>query len=84
MFDLASTSHFFPYTITDLGQLDTFTPSQTYAIIVLPNDGPDLEAYTFSNASKTGWRKASSLFWQVTKALAHAEELVSFEVSPSK
>ncbi|KAF5363743.1 hypothetical protein D9756_000196 [Leucocoprinus leucothites] len=58
---------------------DTFTPSQTYAIIVLPNDGPDLETYTFSNASKTGWRKASSLFWQVAKALAHAEMLVSFE-----
>ena len=60
---------------------DTFKVSQVYAIIVLPNGGPDLEAYTFYNASRTGWRKASSLFWQVAKALAHAEELVSFEVS---
>jgi serine/threonine-protein kinase haspin len=60
---------------------DTFKVSQVYAIIVLPNGGPDLEAYTFYNASRTGWRKASSLFWQVAKALAHSEELVSFEVS---
>lgn len=60
-----------------------------YAIIVLPNGGPDLEAYTFpgsgssSAANKTGhgWRQACSLFWQVTKALGHAEQLVSFEVS---
>ncbi|KAF8663418.1 hypothetical protein AX16_000990 [Volvariella volvacea WC 439] len=58
---------------------DTFTASQVYAIIVLPNGGPDLEAYTFSNASKTGWRQACSLFWQVAKSLAHAEQLVSFE-----
>lgn len=61
--------------------LDTFKVSQLYAIIVLPNGGPDLEAYTFHNASRTGWRQASSLFWQVAKALAHAEQLVSFEVS---
>ncbi|KXN86127.1 hypothetical protein AN958_10494 [Leucoagaricus sp. SymC.cos] len=58
---------------------DSFTVSQMYAIIVLSDDGPDLEAYTFSNAGKTGWRKAASLFWQVAKALAHAEKLVSFE-----
>ncbi|KAL0949250.1 hypothetical protein HGRIS_009328 [Hohenbuehelia grisea] len=58
---------------------DTFLVQQTYAIIVLPNGGPDLEAYTFSNASKTGWRQACSLFWQVTKTLGHAEQLVSFE-----
>ncbi|KAJ3574797.1 hypothetical protein NP233_g1521 [Leucocoprinus birnbaumii] len=58
---------------------DTFTPSQTYAIIVLPNNGPDLETYVFSNASKSDWRKASSIFWQVAKALAYAEKLVSFE-----
>lgn len=60
---------------------DTFKVSQVYVIIVLPNGGPDLEAYTFYNANRTGWRQASSLFWQVAKALAHAEELVSFEVS---
>ncbi|OCH94325.1 hypothetical protein OBBRIDRAFT_770081 [Obba rivulosa] len=58
---------------------DTFTVSQCYAIIVLPNGGPDLEAYTFESASKTGWRKACSLFWQVTRTLANAEDLVSFE-----
>ena len=60
---------------------DTFKVSQVYAIIVLPNGGPDLEAYTFYNASRTGWRQASSVFWQVAKALAHAEQLVCFEVS---
>ncbi|KAF9464881.1 hypothetical protein BDZ94DRAFT_1296901 [Collybia nuda] len=58
---------------------DTFLVSQVYAIIVLPNGGPDLEAYKFINPSKMGWRQASSIFWQVAKALAHAEQLVSFE-----
>ncbi|KAJ6538553.1 hypothetical protein DFH09DRAFT_1398431 [Mycena vulgaris] len=58
---------------------DTFTVSQAYAIIVLPNGGPDLEAYTFKSASKGGWKQACSVFWQVAKALAHAEQLVSFE-----
>jgi serine/threonine-protein kinase haspin len=57
---------------------DTFTLSQAYAIIVLPNGGPDLEAYSFP--SKGGWKQACSVFWQVAKALAHAEQLVSFEV----
>ncbi|KAJ7068563.1 other/Haspin protein kinase [Mycena amicta] len=56
---------------------DTFTVSQAYAIIVLPNGGPDLEAYTF--ASKGGWKQAASIFWQVAKTLGHAEQLVSFE-----
>ncbi|KAJ7639096.1 hypothetical protein FB45DRAFT_827867 [Roridomyces roridus] len=56
---------------------DTFAVSQAYAIIVLPNGGPDLEASTF--AAKSGWRQACSVFWQVAKALAHAEQLVSFE-----
>ena len=60
---------------------DTFKVSQAYAIIVLPNGGPDLEAYTFQNSSRSGWRKACSLFWQVAKSLAHAEHLVAFEVS---
>ncbi|TFK68207.1 hypothetical protein BDN72DRAFT_879180 [Pluteus cervinus] len=58
---------------------DTFTASQVYAIIVLPNGGLDLENYTFTNGAKTGWRQACSIFWQVAKALAHAEQLVSFE-----
>ncbi|KAJ4479254.1 other/Haspin protein kinase [Lentinula aciculospora] len=57
---------------------DSFGVSQTYAIIVLPNGGPDLEAYTFTSTSKR-WRQACSIFWQVTKALARAEQLVSFE-----
>jgi serine/threonine-protein kinase haspin len=51
-----------------------------YAIIVLPNGGPDLEAFTFPTVGKTSWRQACSLFWQVTKALAQAEDLVAFEV----
>ncbi|OJT05338.1 Serine/threonine-protein kinase haspin -like protein [Trametes pubescens] len=58
---------------------DTFSVSQLYAIIVLPNGGPDLEAYTFSTPTKTGWRQACSVFWQVARTLADAEELVSFE-----
>ncbi|KAJ3556717.1 hypothetical protein NM688_g1869 [Phlebia brevispora] len=58
---------------------DSFTVSQVYAIIVLPNGGPDLEAYTFPSASKTGWRQATSLFWQVARTLAIAEDLVRFE-----
>ncbi|KAF5393133.1 hypothetical protein D9757_001303 [Collybiopsis confluens] len=57
---------------------DSFSVSQAYAIIVLPNGGPDLETYTFSNTSKR-WRQAASTFWQVTEALARAEQMVSFE-----
>jgi hypothetical protein len=62
---------------------DGFNVSQVYAIIVLPNGGPDLEAYTFAHPSKNGWRQACSLFWQVARTLARAEELVEFEVCPS-
>ncbi|KAH9965795.1 hypothetical protein BC827DRAFT_767522 [Russula dissimulans] len=58
---------------------DMLAVSQVYAIIVLPNGGPDLEAYSFSQPSKTGWRQACSLFWQISRALAMAESLVSFE-----
>ncbi|KAH9850790.1 hypothetical protein C2E23DRAFT_834144 [Lenzites betulinus] len=58
---------------------DTFGVSQLYAIIVLPNGGPDLEAYTFSTPTKTGWRQACSVFWQVARTLADAEELMCFE-----
>jgi serine/threonine-protein kinase haspin len=61
--------------------LDTFSLSQTYCIIVLPNGGPDLEAYNFSSPTRTGWKHAASIFWQVTKTLSRAEQLVSFEVS---
>ncbi|KAF8897829.1 hypothetical protein BD779DRAFT_1492648 [Infundibulicybe gibba] len=58
---------------------DTFNVSQAYAIIVLPNGGSDLEAYNFVSPAKHGWKQACSIFWQVSKALAHAEQLVSFE-----
>lgn len=58
--------------------LDIFPPTQAYALLVLPHGGPDLEAYTFP--VKKGWRQACSIFWQTAKALATAEELVSFEV----
>jgi len=59
---------------------DTFSVSQVYAIIVLPNGGPDLETYTFSSPSKNGWTQACSIFWQVVYTIADAENLVSFEV----
>jgi len=59
---------------------DTFSVSQVYAIIVLPNGGPDLEAYTFPSPSKNGWIQACSIFWQVVYSIADAENLVSFEV----
>ncbi|KAH8830353.1 hypothetical protein DL96DRAFT_1784598 [Flagelloscypha sp. PMI_526] len=61
------------------GSENVFPASQHYAIIILPNGGLDLEAYRFTNAAKTGWRQACSIFWQVAKTLAHAERLVSFE-----
>ena len=63
-----------------MNRVDTFSVSQLYAIIILPNGGPDLEAYQFAAPSRTGWRQACSIFWQVAKALGHAEQLVSFEV----
>ena len=59
---------------------DTFSGSQVYAIIVLPNGGPDLEAYTFASPSTNGWIQACSIFWQVVYSIADAEKLVSFEV----
>lgn len=59
---------------------DGFSASQTYAVIVLPNGGPDLESFIFQEASASGWLQASSIFWQVTKAVARAESLVQFEV----
>ena len=59
---------------------DGFNVSQAYAIIVLPNGGPDLEAYTFTHPTKHGWRQATSLFWQIASTLSRAENLVEFEV----
>ncbi|KAF7970796.1 hypothetical protein HWV62_23082 [Athelia sp. TMB] len=58
---------------------DGFNVSQAYAIIVLPNGGPDLEAYTFTHPTKHGWRQATSLFWQIASTLSRAEDLVEFE-----
>ncbi|TCD69245.1 hypothetical protein EIP91_008348 [Steccherinum ochraceum] len=58
---------------------DGFSVSQLYAIIVLPNGGPDLEAYNFAGSPQNRWRRACSIFWQVTRALSEAEELVRFE-----
>ncbi|KAF9226674.1 hypothetical protein BS17DRAFT_794142 [Gyrodon lividus] len=58
---------------------DSFSLTQVYAIIVLPNGGPDLESFSFRNASKSGWHQACSVFWQVARALEQAEELVNFE-----
>ncbi len=72
--------HGFFESLTGVCTVDTFGVSQLYAIIVLPNGGPDLEAYTFSTPTKTAWRQACSVFWQVARTLADAEELVSFEV----
>jgi len=59
---------------------DGFKLSQVYAIIVLPNNGSDLETYSFPAPNKTGWRQAASIFWQVARSLSCAEQLVSFEV----
>lgn len=61
-------------------QLDSFGLSQVYAIIVLPNGGPDLEAFTFKNAAGSGWHQACSIFWQIATALDQAEDLMAFEV----
>jgi hypothetical protein len=62
---------------------DSFNVSQVYTIIVLPNGGPDLEAYAFDKPRIQGWRQACSLFWQVVRTLGKAEELVDFEVKLS-
>ncbi|QRV73256.1 Serine/threonine-protein kinase [Ceratobasidium sp. AG-Ba] len=56
---------------------DSFSPSQLYALLILPDGGPDLEHYTF--VPRTSWRTAFSIFWQVAQTLARAESLVRFE-----
>ncbi|KAL5527506.1 hypothetical protein ACEPAG_6307 [Sanghuangporus baumii] len=61
---------------------DHFTPKQTYAIIILPNGGLDLENFSFNSLDLmggNGWRQACSIFWQVVRSLRNAEELVHFE-----
>ncbi|KAG8829551.1 hypothetical protein FRC17_006404 [Serendipita sp. 399] len=67
---------------------DRFNERQLYAVVVLPNAGIDLETYKFdksikgsgpSKSSSTVWRDAAEIFWQVTSALAGAEEKLKFE-----
>ncbi|KAG6378640.1 hypothetical protein JVT61DRAFT_12910 [Boletus reticuloceps] len=58
---------------------DSFALMQVYAIIILPNGGPDLESFAFKNVSKSGWHQACGIFWQVARALEQAEQLVDFE-----
>ncbi|KAG2077211.1 hypothetical protein BDR04DRAFT_1088144 [Suillus decipiens] len=58
---------------------DSFGLAQVYAIIVLPNGGPDLEAFAFKNAARFGWHQACSIFWQIATALDQAEDLMAFE-----
>lgn len=53
---------------------DSFGLTQVYAIIVLPNGGPDLESFAFKNASKSGWHQACGVFWQVARALYHVRQ----------
>jgi serine/threonine-protein kinase haspin len=68
---------------TTYGLADGFSVSQLYAIIVLPNGGPDLETFVFAQNRKNGWAQACSLFWQVVRSLAEAEDMVHFEVRHS-
>ena len=65
---------------------DHFTDKQTYAVIILPNGGPDLENLSFNSLNLmvgSGWRQAGSIFWQVVRSLGQAGDLVHFEVSRS-
>lgn len=57
---------------------DVLPPSTHYAIVVLPNGGADLEAYPFPQ--RNPWKTAVSIMWQVTRALAVAEDRYQFEV----
>ncbi|ORX37137.1 hypothetical protein BD324DRAFT_624931 [Kockovaella imperatae] len=56
---------------------DAFLSNQRYAIIVLGNGGPDLEAFKFDKAH--AWIQAAAVFWQVASALARAEKWAEFE-----
>ncbi|KZV82951.1 hypothetical protein EXIGLDRAFT_729090 [Exidia glandulosa HHB12029] len=55
----------------------TFPRSQSYAILILPNLGTDLETFTFKPSN--GWAQAYAIFWQVAKSLSVAEEKALFE-----
>ena len=54
---------------------------QRYAMIVLADGGPDLEAFAFDR--QLSWIQAAGIFWQITDALARAEKWAQFEVSCS-
>ncbi|PVF96511.1 hypothetical protein CPB86DRAFT_827128 [Serendipita vermifera] len=61
---------------------DSFNEHQLYAVIILPYAGVDLESYAFGGGSaknSTVWRDAADIFWQVSNALAGAEEKLRFE-----
>ena len=55
-----------------------FSTSQRFALIVLGDGGPDLEAFKFDK--RHGWIQAAAIFWQVSNSLARAEEWAKFEV----
>lgn len=55
-----------------------FDAEQTYVVLCLSNGGWDLESTAFDSAN--GWRQAASVFWQVARTLALAEQAVEFEV----
>ncbi|GAB1519554.1 hypothetical protein RhiTH_002622 [Rhizoctonia solani] len=56
---------------------DSFLRSQMFALLILPDGGPDLEHYSFT--PRTSWRAAAGIFWQVARTLGLAESLVRFE-----
>ena len=56
-----------------------FGPSQLYLVMLLEDGGWDLECTAFDK--DVGWRQATSVFWQVVRALADAEKNLEFEVS---
>jgi serine/threonine-protein kinase haspin len=56
-----------------------FAPEQLYLVLCLSDGGYDLESTAFDKDA--GWRQAASVFWQVSRALAAAEDELEFEVS---
>jgi hypothetical protein len=60
-------------------RLGTLPASQRYAVMVLANEGVDLESFKFDSA--VGWTQALAVFKQTAAALAKAEKEAEFEVS---
>ncbi|KAF8595420.1 hypothetical protein BDV93DRAFT_456855, partial [Ceratobasidium sp. AG-I] len=56
---------------------DSFTASQLYVLLVLPDGGPILEHYSFAPGTFQG--VAVGIFWQVAHTLALAAARVKFE-----